>query len=410
MQIIGRLSENRALEFAERYPSVKLGSKSASGLRRLRTNATGRELFVLRDALAMFDPAAIQAVISVPVLSPGIRDPIPCVPCVQSHDQEWADHPGTIAEHMLILKSFVDGRESLPDPQDASQDGIVYVGGGRYWPGIVVGIRMLRSTGCQLPVQVWHRAEEPVRPSDVEGLNVELINSTLHAAKHGGARILGGWEQKLWAIAHCGLRRILYLDADAYVVANPTALIESLEIGAPFQFWKDQAGMDSNVKWEKVWKSGSNGVPAIQGGQLLIDIPRAWRAVVVAHWMNQHSDFFYKHLFGDQDIWRVAFAALNDPSLWLCLGNAPWVHPAFVIPVGSEPMIVHRCRSKLFPMEAIPDLLRKRHPHTQPYAHLPRESEVFAFLADVLDDDKASYPSSGDVFAAISETETAQGD
>lgn len=365
--VIGRLPEDKAREFASMHAAVTLGSKSASGFRRIQTAATGGELFRIRDELAMFAPEAVQSRVSVPVLSPGIRDPIPCVPCVQSHDQAWADHPGNISEHMSILKAFVTGREPLPDAPQASQDGIVYVGGGRYWPGIVVGVKILRSTGCTLPVQVWHRADEPVISREVAGLGVELIDSTSHAREHGGARILGGWEAKLWALTHCGLKNVLFLDADAYCVDDPTSMIRGVDGGEPFQFWQDQPAMANSVLWKKVWKAGDNGVPQVQGGQLLIDIPRAWRLLCVVHWLNQHSDFYYKHVYGDQDTWRVALAAFNDRTMWRNRGPAEWKSPAFVI--GEPPIIVHRCRAKLFT-----DM------NPQPHRHLPKEDQVFAWL------------------------------
>ena len=168
-------------------------------------------------------------------IAPLFIDPIPA-PEDNTRPNDWAHQPETIKLHLGALKYLVG--ETFPAPA-AVGDGLVYVGGGPYWPGIVVGIRMLRSSGSKLPVQIWHRGvAEPVNEKQLEGLGpVEIIDMEAHG-KRTGARILRGWEAKLYALAHCGFRRVLFLDADAYVVDNPAPLFEELE-KAPFVFWSD---------------------------------------------------------------------------------------------------------------------------------------------------------------------------
>lgn len=364
---LGKLPEAIAERFVFDHPLAELGSRSADGSRRVVTSASQQSLQELVVAFAAVAglPFPEHTHVSIPVLSPGIKDGIPCVPCQKTHDQEWADLPATINEHQALLSRFVNGKTELPPVPECSRSGIVYVGGGKYWAGVVVGIRMLRSVGCNLPVQVWYRGEaEPVNPEQVKTLgDVELIDTVAHAVEHGGARILGGWESKLWALVHCGFERVLYLDADAYVVANPCYLFNELKTQEPFQFWRENEL--NHIKWEKVWKAGANGVDQIQGGHLLIDIPRSWKLLCIAHWMNQHSDFYYKHMFGDQDVWRVALAAMSDRSLWRCRGLADWQKPAFVISENGKPIIVHRCQDKMFT-----------------HSHLPSEREVMMQFAE----------------------------
>jgi len=381
MNYLGITTEALARDFIYMHPRAELGSRSANGRRRVVTEETGEKLDELQSSWSAFMNQPEQATHTIPVLSPGIKDPIPCVPCQKSHDQPWADHPGTIFEHLNILKGMAVG--GLPPAPVSKGSGIVYVGGGKYWPGIVVGVKLLREIGCSLPVQVWHREQEPVRPEDVDGLDVTIVNTSAHAQQNGGARILGGWEQKLWAISHCGLNRILYLDADAYCVADPTEMIRSF--AKPFTFWHDLGSCEKNVKWDKVWPVGASGVPTVQGGQLLINVPEAWRLVCLAHWMNQHSDFYYKHMFGDQDTWRVALAAIGDTELWECLGPAPWEHPAFVIPVDGQKMIVHRCRGKLFDKKALPPRYAQAKGISVKFDNLPMENRVFEVLGTLID-------------------------
>ena len=215
MTPLGKTTEILASEFLQIYNDATLGSRSADGSRRVGTYAQGYRLTELLQAFAEFTEQPQDSVQSIPVLSPGIQDPMPCKSCMQTHNNDWAESTPVIAEHMASLAQMVKGNIALPGVPASSGNGIVYVGGGKYWPGIVVGVRLLRQLGCDLPIQVWHRSTEPVNANHVDGLGVEFINTTEHANQHGGARILGGWESKLWAISHCGFERILYLDADA---------------------------------------------------------------------------------------------------------------------------------------------------------------------------------------------------
>jgi hypothetical protein len=68
--------------------------------------------------------------------------------------------PPTPPVHPLILESAAFAANIPPYPEGAyTGRGIVIVGGGKYWPSVYVTVRMLRHTGCTLPVQVWYLGE-----------------------------------------------------------------------------------------------------------------------------------------------------------------------------------------------------------------------------------------------------------
>lgn len=278
-------------------------------------------------------------------------------------------------------------RDRPAEPPVASGDGVLYVGGGKFWPGIVVGCKLLRDLGCTLPVEVWYRGTcEPVDADDVAGLNVTLIDADQVSEELDDNRIptgrvdKGGWEAKGYALTHTAFSRVLYLDADAYCVADPTPLFAAVTgAGAGLAYWRDFDTMGGNVKWEWVWPDGPAGVPPIQGGQLLIDRGRCEPALRLMHRMSQHSDFYYQHMFGDQDAWRVAAAATGVPLL--DLGAADWDATAFVCRLSGEPLIVHRCQGKLFAPSDIP---AGKTAYSNPQARLPLEGRVFDLLAETI--------------------------
>ena len=87
-------------------------------------------------------------------------------------------------------------------------------------------------------------------------------------------------------------------------------------------------------------------MPPVQGGQFAIHMRHFWREFVLAHWLNQHSDFSYFHHYGDQDSWRVSLTVTG--GAYKVIGRAKWDDIAFICEAEDRPLVVHRCRSKLF--------------------------------------------------------------
>lgn len=297
--------------------------------------------------------------------------------------------PVTIDKDMIAsLKEQV--AIDIPAIDTSGPVGVIYVGGGKYWPGIVVGVRMLRRMGCSFPVEIWYRGQcEQVWPEDVEGLDVTLRDVDEEGSRTGVSSIptgnvgSGGWEAKLTAMMLTSFSKVLYLDADAYVVADPTRWVG--ESNTLLTFWKDLPQNERTVKWERVLPHGGfTGVPQVQGGQLVIDRIKGSRMIHLANWMCQNSRYFFRHMYGDQDTWRVALAALKmagQDSYYTCLGKAGWLNVAFTCVWENAPMVVHRCQGKLFEPRHIPP---GRVKYSNPQYHLPREAEVFDIFAEVV--------------------------
>ena len=142
------------------------------------------------------------------------------------------------------------------------------------------------------------------------------------------------------------------------------------------------------------WSPGGRGesrVPPVQGGQFAIHVKHFWRDLVLAHWLNQHSDFSYAHQYGDQDSWRVALTVSGSP--YVRLGPAPWDEIAHVCFIGSVPTVVHRCQAKMFFPEdvEIGDTLSNRR-----LDRLPGEAHVWGHWQNLV----ASRPAP-DVFGRV---------
>lgn len=281
---------------------------------------------------------------AAPDLLPGFPDPLP-IPEAAVVPPGWAAQGDVIAKHVRALRWLAAAE--IPGPAVASGDGIVICGGGRYWPMIVVAVRMVRDV-CQLPVQVWHRGDvvEPIDPADL----ADIPGVTYHDATKLPHRKLGGWEIKGLALLHCGFERALYFDADAYPVVDPAPLLALATPERPFVFWQDLPWRDHDVRWPAFGidaATPAGQTPGVQGGQLSIHRAAFWRELVIFAWLNAHSDYSYAHGYGDQSMWSVALATTGRG--YHCLGRAPWVGPAFVCAIdGGPPAVVHRTQAKLW--------------------------------------------------------------
>jgi hypothetical protein len=127
-------------------------------------------------------------------------------------------------------------------------------------------------------------------------------------------RILKGWELKAYALVHSRFREILLLDADNVPVVNPRFLFTTPEfkkVGAIF--WPDYGRLEpTRAIWDYCGVPYQDE-PEFESGQIVIDKKRCWRALALALWYNEHSDFFYEHIHGDKETFHLAFRKTGQP-------------------------------------------------------------------------------------------------
>ena len=190
-------------------------------------------------------------------------------------------------------------------------------GAGRYWLGNCIAVKMLRRTGYRGPIQLW--ADGP-HDDTLAHDGVEIREVARFRERHP-ARILRGWENKTYAILHSGFERVFFCDADAYPVASIQHWLDNV---VTFSYWRNFDVTWGNTKWDWYGEMAipGNRTPPVQGGQIFVHVKNAWRELWTAHWINQHSDYFYSHQYGDECSWRVAFALTGARAN--LLGLAAW--------------------------------------------------------------------------------------
>jgi ADP-heptose:LPS heptosyltransferase len=195
--------------------------------------------------------------------------------------------------------------------------GIVICGGGvKYFTNTWVCVNMLRRLGCALPIQLWHlgKREMDVRMKKlVAPFGVECVDAA-KVRKQFPVRLLRTWELKPYSILHSPYREVLLLDADNVPVINPEFLFTTPQFRSTGAiFWPDFP-RTRDKKARAIWRSFGLQVPdelEFESGQILLDKARCWKALCLAMWMNENSDFFYQHFHGDKETFHLAFRKLK---------------------------------------------------------------------------------------------------
>ncbi len=273
--------------------------------------------------------------------------------------------------------------------------GIVVVGGGPYWASVYVTVRMLRHLGCHLPVQVWYLGERERSDRYAELLapwNTECIDAVAHPAASACRSVAGfkghpPFEAKSFAVLHSPFEEVLYLDADNYPCADPTALFDdSRYLTTGGIFWPDMPHTNHWTHW-KEWGVEPFG-PACgwEVGQYVVSKRRAWEPLQMCRWYDDHGDWCYgwgsHHDHGDKGSWRVGWARFRREPAFFSLVSV-WKRVAFVhVGPDAKPMFVHRCRSK-FVTGPIAKFTSTPQNGVNLRAGLPMENEAFSYLDEL---------------------------
>jgi len=165
-----------------------------------------------------------------------------------------------------------------PPPENAKGRVILFFGSGMYFfANAWVSVRMLRTLGCQLPIEVWSAEVDE---------NDERHRRLL--APWGAvwrSDFAGRLANPLGAILQSAFDEILYLGAGNIPLVDPEALFES----APFRdsgaiFWPGLGSIDAaDAIWEACELHPAPG--AFDFAQFLVSKQMNWEPLCFAHWL-----------------------------------------------------------------------------------------------------------------------------
>jgi hypothetical protein len=229
------------------------------------------------------------------------------------------------SEQQGLFEAAVANPPLYPAGRFAGRGIVICAGGERLFTCAWVAIGILRRhLGCRLPIQLWHLGPTEIGPpmrALLEEFDVEVIDA-LAPAQRTPMRIVGGWELKPYAVVHSRFREVFLLDADNVPLIDPAMLFDLPQYASTGAlFWPDIKRLRADNPIWAVCGVAFRNTPTFESGQLLVDKQRCWAALQLALHMNQHSDFFYQHLYGDKDTFLMAWLRLGQD--YTMPGHAP---------------------------------------------------------------------------------------
>ncbi|KAG7382980.1 hypothetical protein PHYBOEH_010157 [Phytophthora boehmeriae] len=205
-------------------------------------------------------------------------------------------------------------------------NGVVMVMYPRLIESVYATIRLLRSYNCSLPVELWYlESEMGASPLNDSRVLQSLVQRYGPISLRGIADDkIGGFNSKIFAVAHSSFDQVLFLDADNAPVKDPTYLFSDpkfVETGAIFwpDFWHPSHTI-FNVKAESlVWELVDTPFVNMfeqESAQLLIDRRRSAVAMEIVQFLAlrkpDHLNAL-RLLYGDKDIFRMAWLKTKTP-------------------------------------------------------------------------------------------------
>lgn len=182
-------------------------------------------------------------------------------------------------------------------------------------------IHSLRSSGCQLPVEIFYLRDEL---DEGHSLTKELLNLGNVSLRVVEDTRYFRYYSKIYAVIHSSFNDILLLDTDNIVARNPEYLFDTQEYktkGAVF--WPDHwhsghsplFNLDhTSLTWELFAVPFINSFEQ-ESGQLLIDRNRASKAFPILDSYVQNADLIerLKVVWGDKELFRLGFMRAELP-------------------------------------------------------------------------------------------------
>lgn len=271
---------------------------------------------------------------------------------VKSFPTNWTKLDEVKKAHIILLEREV-GKEY--EPQNLGGRGIVIgAGGAKYFACAFASFIACKRLGCQLPFEFWHLGDHEMDPAMkrcAESNGIRVVDATKECARRGySPRILNGWELKPLSVLLSEFSEVLYLDADSIPVRNPEELFENPEYrdcGAAF--WPDLPPFQRKEWlppecWHNVGLEYDNSVD-FETGQFMVDKSKCMREISVTNWMNQHSDYYYKFVFGDKSTFHLAWKKCRRK--YAMPNPCGWIKPCIVQKgFDGQPFFYHACQGK----------------------------------------------------------------
>jgi hypothetical protein len=202
-----------------------------------------------------------------------------------------------------------------PSHRFRGQGIVICAGGPRLFTCVWVLVRILRDVvRSTLPIQVWHRGApemDTLMRSLLEQRGAEIVDACGIDPQHAPPR---GWALKPFAILHSPFQEVVFLDADNIPLVDPATLFDLppyRETGAVF--WPDLNPIPAESPIWEICRVPYRNEPSFESGQIVLDKACCWKPLRLTMHLNDRTDFYYRHLYGDKDTFHMAWRFFDQP-------------------------------------------------------------------------------------------------
>ncbi|RMZ68101.1 alpha-12-mannosyltransferase (Mnn2) [Pyrenophora seminiperda CCB06] len=236
------------------------------------------------------------------------------------------DEKALFRAHYAMRSSAQHLASRVPFAKDTT--GIVTTANADYMPIFLVSLRMLRKTGCSLPVEVfiddWSKYDSTVCDQVLPSLNARcvVLSNIYNTAAH--AKQPNHYQYKIFAILFSSFQNVLFLDSDDFPAYDPTDLFSK----APYT-------THGLVTWPDFWAQTISShfyhiaaIPEVpsqsrlstESGQLLINKDIHRESLLMMVYYNYYGPDYYYILLsqgspgaGDKETFVQAALAVGLP-------------------------------------------------------------------------------------------------
>jgi alpha 1,2-mannosyltransferase len=229
----------------------------------------------------------------------------------------------SMRRHLSQFKGAIP-RLAAVTPYWKNTRGIVMGGGGKYTHIALTSLLLLRRTGCKLPVQVFIDSHEEYDAELCEQTFARLNAECLVMEDLIGKGAVSQYQYKILSILFSPFQHVLFLDADAWPIYDPTYLFEQ----EPYtshglitwpDFWV------STASWLFFDITGTRNGPVMErrsseSGIIMYNKATHIQSILLAAYYNWYGpDIYYKlltqgsHGEGDKETFLHAALGMGQP-------------------------------------------------------------------------------------------------
>lgn len=268
------------------------------------------------QAIAEYGWKLMEKAHSLSVYAPG-KTPV-ALPASLPVNGDWIKDKNVWPLFRSMIEREKERLLELPVFATWQKQGIVIVGGGKYFASSYANIRLIRHHGCTLPIELWYFGRTNEMPGKwraiVEPYGVTCMDAD-EVRKARPMRILNGWELKPYAVQQSSFRQVLFLDADCFPLRDPSFVFDDPRfLGAGAVFQRDCAGFE----WIKTAVLEMFGLPGgqvwdLESGAFVVDKQRWGLALGLTVFLNSYSDLVFKVVYGDKTTYALGAMLAEQP-------------------------------------------------------------------------------------------------